>query len=71
MQKSAKETSKIRQTDLEEQIEHEASLVGISIIFILSALICIWGLNCLLSGISQHGVVEMFKSWMAAFMDCH
>ena len=71
MQNSAKETSKIRQTDLEEQIEHEASLVGISIIFILSALIGIWGFACLLSGISQHGVVEMFKSWTAAFMDSH
>jgi len=71
MQNSAKQASKIRQTDREQQIEQETSLVETSIIFILSALIGILVLTCLLSGISQHGAIEMSKRWKAAFMDSH
>ena len=71
MQNSAKQASKNCQTDLDQQIEQEASLIGTSIIFILSALIGIWGFACLISGISQHGALKMIKSWMAAFLDSH
>ncbi|MBU4262724.1 MAG: hypothetical protein KKC76_12785 [Proteobacteria bacterium] len=71
MQNSTKQTTKSRQTDREQQIEQEAFLIETSIIFILSALIGAWALTCLLSGISQHGAIEMIKIWMAAFMDSH
>ncbi|MBU0968417.1 MAG: hypothetical protein KKA54_18795 [Proteobacteria bacterium] len=71
MQNSAKKAAIIHQTDREQQIEQEASHVGTSIIFILSSLIGVWGLTCLLSGISQHGAIELIKSWMAAFLDSH
>lgn len=42
--------------------------VAIGLIGIMSALIGIWGVACLIGGISQYGIAGMISGWISAVM---
>lgn len=68
MQSTAKQTTTSRQRDIGKEMTQDVSIVGVSIIVILSALIGLWAVTCLVSGISQSGVIGMVKGWFMAVM---
>ncbi len=50
----------------EENIAESASQVGIGVIMTLAALIGIWGLACLVGGVTDNGVMELARGWLTA-----
>jgi len=56
------------QTTATAQTHEQESVgqVGIGLIGILSAMIGTWGVACLISGISQYGIVGMIRGWVSA-----
>jgi len=55
-------------TTVQTHEQDSVAQVGIGLIGILSAMIGIWGVACLISGISQYGIVGMIKGWVSAVL---
>ena len=67
------ETAKLEQEGVgtseldQEAISEGVSQVGIGIIMVLAALIGLWGIGCLVGGVSaSNGVVELMRNWLGA-----
>jgi hypothetical protein len=55
-------------TTVQTHEQEAVGQVGIGLIGILSAMIGIWGVACLISGISQYGIVGMIRGWVSAVL---
>ncbi len=51
-----------------ESFSQSSAQVGLGIIAFASLMVGIWGVACLLGGLSQYGVVGMVKGWLSAVM---
>lgn len=51
-----------------ESVSQSGAQVGVGVIATVSALIGIWATACLMSGLSQYGVVGLIKGWLGAVM---
>ena len=49
-----------------DKLARDASEVGVGVVTILAALIGIWGLACLIGGVANEGLVELFNGYMSA-----
>ncbi len=49
-----------------DKLANDASQVGIGVIAVLAALIGIWGIACLIGGIANEGILEMFNGYINA-----
>lgn len=67
MATTTKHTTAVK-THEQEAIAHGSAQVGLGVILVLSALIGVWGVACLLSGIAQYGITGMIKGWLSAIM---
>lgn len=66
--KATATTNQETQVQVQESISQSSAQVGIGIIAIVSAMIGMWGIACLIGGLSQYGVTGMVKGWLSAVM---
>lgn len=52
----------------QDAVSQGSCQVGVGLVTIVSAMIGIWGIACLISGLSQFGVIGMIRGWIAAVM---
>lgn len=65
-----KTTTQTTQVKVHEQesFSQSSAQVGIGIIAVASLMIGLWGIACLVGGLSQYGVTGMLKGWISAII---
>ncbi len=61
-------TNTMTRTEAKDDVVHEMSIFGMSVIVALAALIGLWGVACLISGLATNGAGGMLKGLMTAIM---